>query len=60
MFLVSRFWLGLIEGLGKKIESKLHKYIGYFKFVVLKFGTSCMILMLFACFFIQTCLVMVV
>jgi hypothetical protein len=47
MFLVSRFWLGLIEGLGKK----LHKYVGYFKFVVLKFGTSCMILMLFACFF---------
>jgi hypothetical protein len=62
MFLVSRFWLGLlIKGLEKKNESKLHRYVAYFKLAVLKFGISCIILMLIVIFFlIQTCSVMVV
>jgi len=52
MFLVSRFWLGLlIEGLEKKNESKLHRYVAYFKLAVLKFGISCIILMLIVIFF---------
>jgi hypothetical protein len=62
MFLVFQFYLVLVKGLGRHFESKLHKYIGCFRLIVLELGIFCMF-MIICCFyyyfFIQVCLVMI-
>jgi hypothetical protein len=48
-FWVSEFYLDLVEGLGRHFESKLHKYVSYFRLIVLELRILCIFMMI--CYF---------
>jgi hypothetical protein len=47
-FWVSEFYVVLVEGLGH-FESKMHKYVSYFRLIVLELRILCLFMMI--CYF---------